>query len=103
MNDDRVLRDIVDELGRARSKFPTWPDDPLHAAAVVNEEAGELTRAVLKWVYEGGNAEDVKREAVQTAAMAVRFLVNISLYETYESGQIRDEGEVLNGACDGHD
>ena len=35
---------IEEELIRARDKFPKWPVDPIHAAAIVSEEAGELVQ-----------------------------------------------------------
>lgn len=92
VEDGSELAMVFDELGRAKSKFPTWPDDPLHAVAVVNEEAGELTRAVLQWAYEGGDVENVQKEAVQTAAMAIRFLLNLGGYAVRKSGQLHDGG-----------
>lgn len=38
---------VMDEVRRATQKFPTWPNDPLHAVAILGEEFGELTKAVL--------------------------------------------------------
>lgn len=71
------IADVVAELHRAVAKFPEWPIDPLHAAAIVGEEAGEFTRAVLQCMYEPDKAEpdDVRTEACQTAAMCIRFLL----------------------------
>jgi hypothetical protein len=34
------VRAVLAELDRATRKFPTWPTDPLHAVAVLGEEAG---------------------------------------------------------------
>lgn len=80
---------IEDELCRAMKKFPTWPTDPLHAVAVLGEEFGELTKAVLQHTYEQekSSREDVRREAVQTAAMALRFLYSIDRYDYWPSDQ----------------
>ena len=47
-----VMQEIQDEITRAVVKFPTWPTDPLHAVAVLNEEVGELNKALLQMTYE---------------------------------------------------
>jgi len=75
MTDDDAIKLIRDELVRARKKFPWWPDERIHAAAVVGEEAGELLAASLQHRYENGNIQHCLDEAVQTGAMAVRYLV----------------------------
>lgn len=78
-----AIAQISNEVARATVKFPTWPDDPLHAAAVLGEESGELVKAVLECMYEPHKAslDDVRKEAVQIGAMAVRFLMSIDRYE----------------------
>ena len=75
-NEDLVSL-VFAELNRAESKFPGFPTDPIHAAAVLAEENGELQQAVLQWTYEGGGLDKVRKEAVQTAAMALRFLFHL--------------------------
>jgi hypothetical protein len=83
---------VLAELDRARAKFPTWPTDPLHALAVLGEEYGELTRAVLQRCYgDEGRATEVEAEAVQVAAMALRFLASLDEYEYREGSQHRDD------------
>lgn len=91
--DERVAsRDVIGavyhELSRAIAKFPTWPTDPLHALAVLGEEFGELTKDVLQMAYEPGktSAENVRKEAIQTAAMALRFVASIDAY-IYKAGE----------------
>lgn len=87
------LNDVISliraELDRAVTKFPTWPTDIIHAAAVVSEESGELSKAVLQCVYEPHKSDlkDVRDEAVQTAAMAIRFLLSINSYDLVTSEQ----------------
>lgn len=76
--------DIVQtELAAAKAKFPTWPIDPMHALAILGEEYGELTKAVVEATYEPWKADlaDVRREAIQTAAMALRFVENLDAYQ----------------------
>jgi len=86
---ERAIDVVRTEIASAIVKFPTWPTDPLHAVAVVGEEAGELTKATLQAVYEPhkSTSDDVFEEAVQTAAMAIRFLASINEYEYAEGVQ----------------
>lgn len=78
-----ILDEISAELKTATEKFPTWPNDPLHALAVIGEEYGELTQATLQHVYEPEKStlDDVRMEAIQTATMAVRFLMSLEEYD----------------------
>jgi len=84
-----VLREIHAEVERAMRKFPQWPTDPIHAAAVIAEECGELQKAVLEAVYEPhkGSRPNIRMEAVQTAAMCLRFLASLEQYEWFGSKQ----------------
>lgn len=77
------LDQIAAEVARAKLKFPTWPTDPLHAVCVLGEEFGELMKATLEHTYEPekSSAADVRKEAVQTAAMALRFIASLDVYE----------------------
>lgn len=81
------MRDVLQELDRAIAKFPTWPTDPLHAAAIIGEEFGELTQAVLQGVYEPHKSSPAKirEEALQTAAMVLRFIESLDRYD-YKKG-----------------
>lgn len=83
-----VVTKIVQELLRAKQKFPRWPRDAIHASAIIAEEVGELQQATLKFAYETRDGKDnaaglrvqMQDEAVQVAAMAIRFLLNIGRY-----------------------
>lgn len=79
---ENAARLAVGEVVKATSKHPTWPTDPLHALAVLQEEVGELTKEVLQLTYEPhkSSPEAVRGEAVQTAAMALRFLMSLDAY-----------------------
>lgn len=72
-----IINEILSEVKKAQAKFPYWPDDKIHAAAIVNEESGELIRAALQFQYEGGSKDNLRKEAIQTAAMCFRFLENL--------------------------
>lgn len=86
---------VRDELLRAMRKHPTWPTDPLHALGVLNEEIGELQKAVLQLVYEPHpqpvDKADVQAEALQCAAMCLRFLLSLHRYDFTPSAQHRQE------------
>jgi NTP pyrophosphatase (non-canonical NTP hydrolase) len=81
----KVAAEIQAEIDRAVRKFPTWPTDPLHALAVLGEEYGELNKAVLQLTYEpskaGSSVQEVRKEAIQTAAMALRFVMSLDKYQ----------------------
>ena len=70
---------IEAELKRAEKKHPNFPKDMFKQLAIMNEEAGEVTKAVLHYHYEGGSVEDVKEELIQTAAMCMRMLDNLEI------------------------
>jgi len=82
---------IMDEVERATKKFPEWPNDPLHALAVLGEEYGELTKEMLQLTYEPHktNHERVEAEAIQTVAMAVRLAMSLSRYHYIPGHQHR--------------
>lgn len=82
---------ITAELDRAVMKFPTFPIDPIHAAGIVVEEAGELAQAATKWTYEGGWHEDMVKEAIQVGAMALRFLMHVHRMSPRPSEQERTD------------
>ena len=90
---------IQKELARAKVKFPWWPVDPIHAAAIVNEEAGELTQAALQFTYEKGPYIAMLDEAVQVAAMAIRFIENIMEYREVKS---KRTGALVNHMAELH-
>ena len=91
-----VMKEVQAEMARATAKFPTWPTDPLHALAVLGEEFGELTKDMLQLCYEPHKTsrENVRKEAIQTATMALRLAMSLDAYD-YKRGpqhsQARDE------------
>lgn len=87
-----AINQVLAELERAKAKFPTWPTDPLHALAVLGEEFGELTKSMLQFTYEPHKKvtrQDIRSEAIQTAAMALRLVESLSLYDYAPSAQHR--------------
>lgn len=89
-----IEQQVQAELARAVAKFPTWPTDPLHALAVLGEEFGELTKAMLQFTYEPNKKVtrmDIRAEAIQTAAMALRLAMSLPLYD-YKPGPQHTQG-----------
>lgn len=68
---------IESELRKAKKKHPVWPLDMFKQLAIVNEEAGKVTKAVLHYKREGGSLEYLKTELRLTAAMCIRMLENL--------------------------
>lgn len=76
---DRLKKyaEIETELQRAKEKHPDYPQDIFYQLAILQEEAGEVTKAVLDYHYENDNLDHVKVELIQTAAMCMRMLENL--------------------------
>ena len=90
---------ILKEFERAITIYPDFPVDPVHAAAIVAEESGELIKAALELVYESkGNYDTLATEAIQTAAMALRFLVHLDTFECHSSDLISTFNHIKESA-----
>lgn len=64
------LNDVAIEVKKARAKFPMGR----HLLPALMEEVGELANALLEQEYgHGVSSEDVYREAVQVATVAMRI------------------------------
>jgi len=68
---------IFSELRKAEEKHPGWPQDVVHAVAIMVEEAGEAMQAALDVHYRGRGIEDLRIELAQTGAMAIRALIHL--------------------------
>lgn len=75
---------IFNELRRAEEKWPNWPAAGFEALAIVTEELGELAQAMLQYKHEGGDPERIRQEAIQVAAMGIRFALNLPKTESHE-------------------
>ena len=72
-----AVQNILVELARAEQLHPVWPADTLRQVAIMTGEAGETLQAGLHLAEGRGTLEDIKREAIQTGAMAVRLLMHL--------------------------
>ena len=74
-----IIKEVREEMDRAEAKFPGWPVDPIHGAAIVAEEAGEALQAALDYYYDRSDERPLRKELIHTAAMALRFLKNFDI------------------------
>lgn len=65
--ESKVMMDIIEELARARRLFPG--DNVTFLA--LSEEVGELAKALFE-----ESRENVRKEAIQVAVMAVRIIMD---------------------------
>lgn len=73
----KALLDIYSELEAAEKQHPNWPENPFEALAIITEELGELSQALLQYKHEGGLSEAIRAEAIHVTAMGFRFIINI--------------------------
>ena len=70
---------IKDELARAEGLWPDYPTNIFMQLAIMQEEAGEVTKAVLDYMEGKHGIQELKDELIQTAAMCVRMLKNLEV------------------------
>ncbi len=71
-----ALADVLAEGKRARDVHPGWPDE-FPALAIVGEEFGELSRALVNYRLADGPREAVRHEALHLAATVLRFIEHL--------------------------
>jgi hypothetical protein len=74
--DLRLLKEVSDELERAQDKFAKF-NSPHEGYAVILEELDELWDEVRSSGPALLNRPEMRKEAIQVAAMALRFIVDI--------------------------
>lgn len=65
---------ILTELKRAKIKHPNYPSDLFKQVAIMQEESGEVVKAVLDYSFHKCTKEDIIKELAQTAAMCIRMM-----------------------------
>lgn len=85
---ENIIKEIEKELEFANANHPGWPTDAVHASAILNEEAGKLTQACIDHEYNNASSSydsmpftRMRKKAVSTAAMAIRFLQGMNSYD----------------------
>ena len=81
--EETFFQGVMAELAYAEEKHRSWPEeDAVHASAILNEEAGKLTRASIDYTL--GPPEvpsDMRKYALRVAAMALRFYASLPTYQ----------------------
>lgn len=72
-----AINQVKYEHIRATVLHPAWPTNPIHQAAILCEETGELVRAALRVTFEGADWSEVVTECVQSGAMAMRIVTEL--------------------------
>lgn len=87
MTKQEAIQTIERELDDAIKQWPGWPADPVHAAAVIAEETGELVQACLDFTYALPSyyGDSIRKEAAQVGAMAIRMLMHLDQYNPRQS------------------
>ncbi len=81
----QAFRQVMSELQEAVAKFPSWQNDLFRAKSILDEEVGEVAKALNDYEWKGAPLEDVITEVAQVGAMAIRLLEG--LYELQKGGQ----------------
>ena len=70
-----LTRDIADEIVKSNIKHGDMPENMFEQVVIINEELGEVNKALLHYNYEAGSIEDIRKELIQTAAMCCKMLL----------------------------
>jgi NTP pyrophosphatase (non-canonical NTP hydrolase) len=70
----KVLEEVVAERARQDQKWGEQNHDPFTYLTVLLEEVGELAQAALHARFGGHAATGLRREAIQTAAVALAIV-----------------------------
>lgn len=73
-----IIISILMEVECAEKKHPVWPSCYVKQIAIVAEEAGELVRAGNQLDEGKGTFLEIKEEAIQVAATAIRLLKKLT-------------------------
>jgi len=78
-----IIHEIKDERCRQIEKWGYQAHDMYIWLAILSEEVGELSRAVLDSRWDNGPESDIKKEAIQVAAVAHAILESLVKYGPY--------------------
>lgn len=95
VNKEQGTSEILKELQRAETIHPSYPTDMFKQLAIMQKEAGEVTKAVLDCQSGKDTVEHVVVELVQTAAMCMRMIKNLTNTSVHDlQNQLDDYVEV---------
>ena len=70
---DWILREVGAESLRQKAKWGIQTHTAFEWLTYTTEELGELAKAISEYEYRNGTAEDVVKEAIQTATLALKI------------------------------
>ena len=76
-HDHPIWEEVSDELARAQAQHGPMASGH-EAQSVIAEELHEFTLAIWFGVDQKGRAADPRQEAIQIAAMAVRYVLDVA-------------------------
>jgi NTP pyrophosphatase (non-canonical NTP hydrolase) len=71
---ENAVHDVISERHRQDDKWGEQNHDPFTYLTILMEEVGELAQAALHMRYGGRAAENLRGEAVHTAAVALAII-----------------------------
>lgn len=74
---DNAVKLLMEALKHAEAIHKGWPNDLVHAVAIMIEEAGEAMQSAINCHYSNGDIEFLKMELAQTGAMCLRAIMHI--------------------------
>jgi NTP pyrophosphatase (non-canonical NTP hydrolase) len=69
----KVMPLVYRENTRQLEKWGVQDHEPVWWLAFTNEELGELAKAISEYSFRGGLAEEVIKEAIQTATLCLKI------------------------------
>jgi hypothetical protein len=85
LNKEAFFRAISLEIDRSFELHGDLPENMFEQIVIINEEIGEVNKAILHLHYEGGNIENIRKELIESAAMCVKMLIKIMNHEPRKS------------------
>ena len=79
-----ISNDIYLELERSNMKHGEMPENMFEQITIVNEEIGEVSKAILDFHYEDGTLDDVRKELIQSCAMCVKMLLKMFPFKIHK-------------------
>jgi NTP pyrophosphatase (non-canonical NTP hydrolase) len=70
----RISKEILDERDSQDAKWGRQDHDPITWMAILTEEVGELAQETLRYRFGGVRDINLKKEAIQVAAVVVAML-----------------------------
>jgi len=81
LEDDWIVEQVQDENARQIAKWGYQTRTAFEWLTYTTEELGELAQAISEYEYREGSADDVIREAIHTATLALKIA---AMYEDQE-------------------